>query len=129
MTTLPALRPCGLHMVLPNHGLRLARQLLAEMEARDRFIAGDLLGDPIWRLLLDLYIRQAEGKATCVSSACIATRAPQTTALRLLRTMESLDLIRRAPDLADKRRIVVSLTRPATAAIEAYLAAIGAGRG
>lgn len=52
-----------------------------------------ILGEPAWDILLDLFVQQAKGRLVSVSSACIASSAPMTTALRYLKLLESNGLI------------------------------------
>jgi hypothetical protein len=60
---------------------------VAQYDARRKraeFVPSALLAEPAWDILLDLYIRQAQGKRTTVSSACVGAIVPATTALRWL---------------------------------------------
>ncbi|WP_148649254.1 hypothetical protein [Novosphingobium barchaimii] len=43
---------------------------------RDRHVSIDLMGEPAWDMLLDLYVRQIDGKKTSVTSACIGACVP-----------------------------------------------------
>lgn len=73
-------------------------------------MSGDIFGEPAWDLLLDLYIREKSGARSSVTSACIGSRAPHTTALRHIAALCKADWIRRFPDGADKRRFWLALT-------------------
>jgi CheY-like chemotaxis protein len=80
------------------------RELLKK-EARKREIgAGELFGDPAWEMLLDLLLARIESRQVSVSSACIASGAPMSTALRLVRRLVSSDVLVRVPDEHDRRR-------------------------
>jgi FixJ family two-component response regulator len=74
-------------------------------EAKRREIGGgELFGDPTWAMLLDLLLARMEGRRISVSSACIASGAPMSTALRLVRRLVGEDVLCRLPDEHDRRR-------------------------
>ncbi len=65
---------------------------------------------------------RAEGVDVSVSSLCIASGVPATTALRWIRTMTQTGMIRRAPDPGDARRVFLALSEKSAQAMAAYLA-------
>ncbi|WP_235037914.1 response regulator [Novosphingobium sp. 18052] len=74
-------------------------------EAKRREIGGgELFGDPAWAMLLDLLLAKIEKRQVSVSSACIASGAPMSTALRLVRRLVDEDVLCRLPDEHDRRR-------------------------
>lgn len=74
-------------------------------EAKRREIGGgELFGDPTWAMLLDLLLAKIEGRRISVSSACIASGAPMSTALRLVRRLVGEEVLCRLPDEHDRRR-------------------------
>lgn len=76
-----------------------------KQEARKRAIGeGELFGDPAWEMLLDLLLAKIEKRQVSVSSACIASGAPMSTALRLVRRLVSEGVLFRVPDEHDRRR-------------------------
>lgn len=91
--------------------------------SRSKFFGRDLFSDPAWDILLDLYAEHLAGRRVTVSSACIGSQAPQTTALRWLTVLEERGLIAREPDAKDGRRIFISLTDKAIQAMESFLKA------
>lgn len=97
---------------------------IANRALRASFFDPDFFCDPAWDMLLDLFLQQALQKRVCVSSLCVASCAPSTTALRWIRTLEEAGLIERSRDPADGRRIFVRLTAAGHAKIAGYLAAM-----
>jgi len=88
---------------------------------RNTLLGGDLFGEPAWDMLLDLFIRGVEGKKTPVTSLCIASRVPSTTALRYISEMEKRGLIVRAKSGYDQRTSYLSLSAEAFVKIGTYL--------
>lgn len=87
---------------------RIAKALYRARRKRDAIFGIDIFGEPTWDLLLDLYANQ--GDACSISSACIASAAPGTTALRHIANLIEEGLIDRTPDPEDRRRRFVQLT-------------------
>ena len=58
------------------------REMLRWRRRRDQLFAGDLFADPAWDMMLDLAAAGLEGVDVAVSSLCIASAVPATTALR-----------------------------------------------
>lgn len=90
--------------------VRRAAAIYRMRRARDRLFDGDLFGEGAWDVLLDLYVREAVGKRTYVSSACGAAAVPATTALRCIGQLHETGLLEREPDPLDGRRVFVKLT-------------------
>ena len=89
----------------------LAEQLLRRRRQREAFLGKHLFADPCWDMLLDLYVsRKKRLRPVSVSSLCIASAVPATTALRWIDTLVQEGLVVRQPDPRDKRRVLVSLT-------------------
>lgn len=87
-----------------------ARQLLIERRRRDQLLGADLFGEPIWDMLLDLFANAAEGKPVSISSLCIASGAPGTTALRHVATLVERGFLVRRRDAKDGRRVLIELS-------------------
>lgn len=78
---------------------------LLRKEARRRGIGGgEVFGDPAWEMLLDLMLAKIEGRRVSVSSACIASGAPMSTALRLVGRLVDEGVLCKQPDVTDRRR-------------------------
>ena len=98
--------------------LEVAKDLLAYEHMRTNIPGLEgLLGDPSWQILLDLFVREGDGKATTVTSATIASGAPMTTALRYLTILGSIGFVIRRPHPHDERSVLLSLSNNARAAI------------
>lgn len=100
-------------------------RIIAERRVeRYQYLPAEMFGEPAWDMLLDLYLASGDGKSISVSSACIASRAPATTALRWLRRMEQLGLVARVNDDSDRRRVYVTITDAAKRALADWLLSI-----
>ncbi len=90
--------------------LALAREEYAHRETRRQVLPNELLGEPAWDMMLDLFINGEVGKPVSVTSACLASRVPATTGLRWLSVLERKGLVERRPDPSDNRRYWAALT-------------------
>src|SRR5690606_28555572 len=70
---------------LPAPGL--VREIIRQRQLRTHFFGGDLFADPAWDILLDLTAARVERTRVSVTSLCIASGVPPTTALRWIRQM------------------------------------------
>jgi hypothetical protein len=105
---------------------RMVRQLVANRQARARFFDAELFGDPAWDMLLDLTAARAEHVRVSVTSLCIASGVPPTTALRWIGQMTDAGLLQRVDDETDRRRAFITLTDKAADAMARYFAELGA---
>ncbi|KUO57536.1 MAG: hypothetical protein APF78_09855 [Sphingomonadales bacterium BRH_c3] len=106
---------------------QLVRQIIRHRQARAKFFDPSLFGDPAWDMLLDLTAAYAERRKVSVTSLCIASGVPPTTALRWVRQMTEAGLFERVEDLGDRRRAFISLTDKARDAMARYFAEAGPG--
>ena len=90
--------------------LVLARSMYRFRRHREAEFGPNLFSDPAWDILLDLFIAGEEGKKVSVSSACIGSSSPATTALRHLSTLVGRDLVTRKANEGDSRFVWVELT-------------------
>jgi CheY-like chemotaxis protein len=102
---------CGPVPPLPAEGSAAAPALAAcirdllKKEAKRRAIgSGDVFGDPAWEMLLDLMLANIQDRRVSVSSACIASGAPMSTALRLVGRLVDEGVLHKIPDATDRRR-------------------------
>ena len=105
---------------------RRIRALIRKRQARTRFFEAELFADPAWDILLDLTAARAEGRRVSVTSLCIASGVPPTTALRWIAQMTRQGLLRREEDLVDRRRAFIALSDSAVEAMARYFDATGA---
>ena len=87
-----------------------ARKLLAQRRRREQILDADLFGEPIWDMFLDLFASAAEDRPVSVSSLCIASGAPTTTALRSVAMLVNRGLLLRTQDVRDGRRVLIELS-------------------
>ncbi|MDE1570929.1 response regulator [Aquabacter sp. P-9] len=97
------------------------KALVAARADRDAIFQAGLFSDPAWEMMLDLAVAEASGRPISVTSLCIASGAPTTTALRRIDDLKDAGLIDRVPDPRDKRRILVQLTQPGRDRMEAFV--------
>lgn len=111
------------HQVSPGL-IERAERLYRERRRRDARMGGmsELFGEPSWDMLLDLFIAHGRARPVSVSSACIASSTPQSTALRYVGLLEKKGLVRRAKDPQDGRRQYLELTDVGFSNMHAYLA-------
>lgn len=105
---------------------RLVRKIIRQRQLRARFFEGDLFADPAWDMLLDLTAARAEHKRVSVTSLCIASGVPPTTALRWIGQLTEAELLCRAEDATDRRRAFIALSDKAADAMAHYFAEIEA---
>lgn len=99
---------------------RLVRSIIRQRQARSRYFDGELFADPAWDMLLDLTAARAEHRRVSVTSLCIASGVPPTTALRWIAQLVAVNVFQRVEDDADRRRAFVALTDKASDAMARY---------
>ena len=104
---------------------RLVRRIIRQRQLRARFFEGDLFADPAWDMLLDLTAARVEHTRVSVTSLCIASGVPPTTALRWIGQMTEAGLLERVEDETDRRRAFVTLTEKASDAMARYFVDLG----
>lgn len=105
---------------------RLVRRIIRQRQLRARFFDGDLFADPAWDMLLDLTAARAEHTRVSVTSLCIASGVPPTTALRWIGQMTESGLLQRVDDETDRRRAFITLSDQAAEGMARYFAEVGA---
>lgn len=98
-----------------------AEEELRRRRLRQQYLPQGLSEDRIWAMLLDLFVSHHRGQKVSTKAACIATEAPERTAMRWLEQIEREGLIERSGCGDDKRVRYVSLTRKGLEAMQAIL--------
>ena len=104
---------------------RLVRRIIHQRQLRARFFDGDLFADPAWDMLLDLTAARVEHGRVSVTSLCIASGVPPTTALRWISQLTDAGLLERVEDETDRRRAFIQLTDKAVDAMARYFDELG----
>lgn len=110
----PAPAPAGLTIA------KTIRQVIRQRQQRRKLFPEHLFADPAWDMLLDLAAARAEGCKVSVTSLCIASGVPMTTALRWIAALVDEKLVARVEDPADRRRMFIELTDEAAGAMARY---------
>jgi hypothetical protein len=105
------------------------RAVIKHRQARARFFDPELFADPAWDMLLDLAAARAERQQVSVTSLCIASGVPATTALRWIGQMVESGLLVRVADPHDRRRAYIALADSTADAMARYFAEIGVDKG
>jgi DNA-binding MarR family transcriptional regulator len=103
-------RPEGAIGPFGANPLRTAKRLIAERSTRAKYFDASYFGEAAWDMLLDLYVAYHSKIKVAVSSLCIASRVPPTTALRALRALTDEGTIIRTLAKNDKRIVYLELT-------------------
>lgn len=109
----------------PAVSAELIRSIIRARRLRDQFIPGNLFADPAWVILLDLLQAEIIQHRVPVSSLCIASAVPATTALRWIRTMTDPGMLLRREDPHDARRVFIELAAKTSTAIRRYFDKVG----
>jgi hypothetical protein len=104
---------------------RVIRHIIRQRQLRVRFFDGDLFADPAWDMLLDLTAARIEHSLVSVTSLCIASGVPPTTALRWIGQMTEAGLLQRIEDKTDRRRAFITLTEKAADAMSGLFSQLG----
>lgn len=104
---------------------RMVRRIIQQRQLRARFFDASLFADPAWDMLLDLTAARAEHARVSVTSLCIASGVPATTALRWISQMIQAGLFERTQDETDRRRAFIQLTDKAADGMARYFALLG----
>lgn len=105
---------------------RLVERIIRQRRLRARYFDAELFADPAWDILLDLTAARAEHRRVSVTSVCIASGVPSTTALRWIAQMVESGLLVRVPDQEDRRRAFIALSDASADAMARYFEALGA---
>jgi len=110
---------------IPAPDPRLVRQIIRHRQMRGKIFDPELFADPAWDMLLDLTAARAEHLRVSVTSLCIASGVPPTTALRWIGVLSEAGLVKRVEDQSDRRRAFIALTDKAADQMARFFAEIG----
>jgi DNA-binding MarR family transcriptional regulator len=113
---------------IPQSSAEVAQRLIRERRLRDKALGADLFGEPIWDMMLDLFLSAEASARVSISSLCIAASVPSTTALRQIQQMHQRGIIERTPDPKDHRRIFVNLTPEWSQKLDQLLSSMTGGK-
>ena len=99
---------------------QLAFEILQSRRQRERVFGANLFADPAWDMLLELFVQEERGNVTHVSSLCMASAVPTTTALRWIGTLTEAKLIERRPT-GSNRKVEICLSRRARMQVRRHL--------
>lgn len=98
-----------------------AKLIYDERRKRREYISPDLLGEPAWDMLLELFMQFAGGAKVSTTSLCIASDCPTTTALRYISQLEQSGYVKRSTSGYDRRVNFVELTDKGVLSVGQYL--------
>lgn len=112
--------------VSPMQEMPLLRVDICRKLIASRKVVGDCLGyalcpNPIWDMMLELFLAAQEGRPSYLLSLCMFANVPLSTALRKVETMEMSGIIVREAAMRNRRRVEVRFTPHGLETIERAL--------
>jgi CheY-like chemotaxis protein/DNA-binding transcriptional ArsR family regulator len=104
---------------------RLVTQHILARSARRGIFGASIAENPCWDMLLDLFDKSLVEHRVSVTSICLASGVPATTALRRLDELLEMGLVRRIKDENDARRILIALTPEGERRLKSYFDIVG----
>ena len=101
--------------------LKTAQRLLRKRSIRPKYFGTGVFGEPEYDILLDLYVNGLMKRSVSMSSACLASGVPATTALRYISGLVARGWVMRTNDARDRRRSTLALTADSADRITRYL--------
>ena len=98
-----------------------ARQIQLARAVRSKHISPEILGEPAWDMLLELFCQFATGKPISTKSLSYVSGSPASTALRYILELEKIGYIRKDACETDKRVSLISLTPKGAIAMGRFL--------
>ena len=105
--------------------LEMARQGIKIRRQREKIFGIGLFSEPVWDILLELYVARAEDYEVTVGNACIAASVPMSSALRWCQMLQDRHIVQRYRDPVDRRRRFLKLTDCAYGKMTQLLAHFG----
>ena len=91
---------------------------------RNHFGSAELAG-PIWDMMLDLMLANANGRILSASDLATGAGVPLSSGLRMIASLEAMGLVKRSIDERDRRRTIVRLTDAGTERMASYFEKVG----
>ncbi len=101
--------------------LYIAEAHIEARQARNHFFPAHLFGEPVWDILLEMYVSEKKGYSVNVESASMATSVGQALALKAINTLNATGFIERVTDRFDRTKTNLKLTPKALDAMELWL--------
>lgn len=108
----------------PGEPLRCAKRLERERQQRLKYFPENLVRDPAWPLLLELYRCRAEGVEISVTSLSLGMNIPSATGHRWIDELHRRGMATLSPSSTDARRTMVAMTDTAFQKMDGYLRTI-----
>jgi DNA-binding MarR family transcriptional regulator len=102
--------------------IRFAQVQAAKRERRRRaaYLPSEVLAEPAWDILLELYAFELVGRAVSQTEISERIQLPSTTSVRWTKVLEAADLIVRAVDPDEPLSVKLVMSPKALEAMEAY---------
>jgi hypothetical protein len=97
--------------------LRTAIKIYKFRQRRAKLFPGEIFGEPAWDIILDLFIARLNGRKISITSACIGSNVPSTTALRWIQLLGDYGILERTQNDFDRRGSFLKLSDAATRAM------------
>lgn len=104
----------------PTSKVSRVLRILKLRQARQNIFGERLFGEPAWDMFLQLYASTLCGKKECISSLCLASGVPSTTALRWIVHLDRDGWIEKHADPFDRRRTFVRPTQKGLEAMDRF---------
>ena len=101
--------------------LMIAKAILSGRRRRAQIFRGIQFGEPSWDMILDLYAATKEDRRIDVTSLCIASASPRTTAIRHINQLIAHGSIVRVADPNDGRRTYLVMSAMMRKTVELWL--------
>lgn len=98
--------------------------ILDQQKTRLSYFPGDLFHEPAWNMLIALFVAHHQKLTMNVKALTAYAGTPATTSLRWVDHLHDRGLIDRTTDIADRRRVEVSLSDSGLTAMTNYLTEI-----
>ena len=101
--------------------LYIAEAHLEARQARNHFFPAHLFGEPVWDILLEMYVAEKKGYSINAQSASMATNAGEAVGLKAVHTLHSTGFVQRVADRFEPAKTNLELTPKAKDAMELWL--------